>query len=107
MIFEHFCNIYFLGDSGGGFYTQEKRSSRWTLLGIVSFSMNDECNFQDYTAFTRIPLFMDFIIEKAEGIVDFPDFFQCNDNTTTIQFRKKCDGTPDCRDGSDEDNCSE
>lgn len=69
--------------------------------------MNDQCDYQDFTSFTRIPLFMDFIINNAKGDVDFPDYYECDNATRRIAFRLKCDRKLDCEDGSDEDNCSE
>lgn len=107
IIFNFFLKSFiFLGDSGGGFYTDEKK--RWTLLGVVSYSMNDECSPKDFVAFTRIPLFIDFIIKNAKGYVDFPDFYECTDNASMrIPFRLKCDGKEECSDGNDEVNCSE
>lgn len=92
------------GDSGGGYFNHDFKTSQWTVLGIVSYSMNDQCNSNELAVFSRISLFMDFIIENAKGEVNFLDNFKCK-NGSKIAFWKKCNGNFDCSDNDDEIDC--
>lgn len=76
---------------------------RYTILGIVSFSI-DDCKITDHTVFTQVTNFMEFIIEKSVGQVNFPNFFLCN-NGNKILFQNKCNGIKECPGGEDEINC--
>lgn len=67
--------------------------------------MNDQCNLKDYTVFTRVSLFLDWIMIHAKGAADFP-VYVCKDYSR-IPFTRKCRNKPDCLDGDDEETCSE
>lgn len=51
------------GDSGGGFFTQI--SSKWTLAGIVSAALIQECGQNDYVLFTNIAKFTPWIVAEV------------------------------------------
>lgn len=71
------CN----GDSGGGMYYNQKNV--WYLIGIVSFTAAREvasnlCSTSDYTGFTKVSAFEDFIVEHCGS-----EFYSMNVGTTT------------------------
>lgn len=49
----------FLGDSGSGFYIDEK--SMWRIVGIVSSATVQECGNNDFVLFTNVVKFTDWI----------------------------------------------
>ncbi|XP_039451223.1 chymotrypsinogen B-like [Culex pipiens pallens] len=58
------CN----GDSGGGMYVN--RNGQWFLIGVVSFtaardSNTNLCSTKDYTGFTKVSAFQDFIVTNC------------------------------------------
>jgi secreted trypsin-like serine protease len=73
------------GDSGGGFWQYDKFRKGFSLMGIVSGSINDntECNINIYSVFTDVAKFVDWINENVEGTKDFSwkkVEFQCQEN---------------------------
>lgn len=73
-------------------------------MGVVSYSLGDQCDPKDLMVFARVSLFRDFIVEKSKGVVNFLDNFKCK-NGSKIAFLQKCDGIFDCLDGDDESDC--
>ncbi|XP_053684725.1 chymotrypsinogen B-like [Sabethes cyaneus] len=73
------CN----GDSGGGMFYN--RNNVWYLIGVVSFTAARElasnlCSTADYTGFTKISAFEDFIVEHCG-----PDVLSTTTATTTTK----------------------
>jgi secreted trypsin-like serine protease len=60
------------GDSGGGFWQYNKFRRGFSLMGIISGSINDntECNINTYSVFTDVGKFVDWIDEKVEKTKD-------------------------------------
>jgi secreted trypsin-like serine protease len=63
-----------LGDSGGGFYTRNSKSSPWTIRGIVSGSIlnvDKQCDVNAFQVYTNVALFVDWIEETMnETLID-------------------------------------
>lgn len=51
------------GDSGSGFYTN---SNGWTINGIVSSAISEECVENQFVLFTNVPKFIDWIEMKMK-----------------------------------------
>lgn len=53
------------GDSGGGFYFEDKSSSTWTVKGIVSGGLQSidgfSCNVNAFTVYTNVARFVDWV----------------------------------------------
>jgi secreted trypsin-like serine protease len=52
------------GDSGSGFYFNTGRS--WTINGIVSSAISEECVENQFVLFTNVPKFVDWIKGKMK-----------------------------------------
>lgn len=65
----------------------------------------DDCKSTDYTAFTSVSSFLDWIMINVKGAADFL-VYVCKDYRR-IPFERKCRNKPDCLDGDDEETCSE
>ena len=50
-----------------------------------------------------IPLLTVFLLTE-QYVCDYA-YFSCGDNRTCIPMYQTCDGTKQCRDGKDEENC--
>lgn len=62
-----------LGDSGSGFYFENKKSKNWIVKGIVSGALRDAvigCNINAFTLYTNVARFVDWINEKMEETMD-------------------------------------
>jgi secreted trypsin-like serine protease len=62
------------GDNGAGFFSFDRTSRSFNLVGIVSgtlYNPMDECNVNTYTVFTDVAKFVDWINEKVEKTKNF------------------------------------
>lgn len=61
-----------LGDSGGGFFTQV--GSKWTLAGVVSAALIQECGQNDFVLFTNVAKFTPWIITEVNKTYSSNEF---------------------------------
>lgn len=70
------------GDSGGGFFTKTQGSSKWTIAGIVSAAIDQECGQNDFVLFTNIAKFTPWIeaeVKKTYSNNEFDAAFNALD----------------------------
>lgn len=58
------------GDSGGGFYFEDKSTSTWIVKGIVSGGLQDvdgySCNVNAFTLYSNVAIFVDWITKVMQ-----------------------------------------
>lgn len=58
--------IKLIGDSGGGYFILDAKSS-WTIAGIVSAALVQECGKNDFVLFTNVAKFTDWIETEVKN----------------------------------------
>lgn len=84
--------------------TRRVFTENYKLFGVVSHAFDKTCQVGNVSVYVKVPHFVEWIEEKASGVVMFSNNYDCGDGFK-IPFHKKCDGVPNCDDGRDEINC--
>lgn len=79
-----FVLVVILGDSGSGFYVDEKPS--WKILGVVSSATVQECGSNDFVLFTNVAKFTNWI---------HSEIIKTNDNDELESVFNEFDGNLD------------
>lgn len=79
--------LKFVGDSGSGFYIDEK--STWKVLGLVSSATVQECGSNDFVLFTNVVKFTNWIqseVTKSTNNDELETVFnELDENPTDLQ----------------------
>lgn len=64
-------------------------TSTWSLTGVVSHGMNDQCNPKDYAVFVNVEMFLPWILKNANNSISYSNYFSCDDGRSRV-FSGNC-----------------